>query len=52
MNIFEDRKESDLNFTLACNLRSKTSLAFKSQNVRTTNKTFELVRSSHTFSEK
>ena len=26
------RKESDLNFKLACNLRSRTSKAFKSQN--------------------
>ena len=37
---FIRRKESDLNFELACNLRSRTYQAIKSQNVRKTNKTF------------
>ena len=36
-------------FELACNLRSRTSSAFKSQNVRKTNKTFDLLGCSHSF---
>ena len=43
------RKESNLNFILACNLRSKTYQAFKSQNVRKTSKTFVLLGCSHSF---
>ena len=39
---FRIRKKSDLNFELACNLRSRTDQAFKSQNVRKTKKTFDL----------
>ena len=39
----KNRKESDINFKLACNLRSRTSKAFKSQNVRKINKTFDLL---------
>ena len=46
---FMRRKELDLNFKLACNLRSRTSSAFKSQNVRKTNKTFDLLGCSHSF---
>ena len=34
---------------IACNLRSRTSSAFKSQNVRKTNKTFDLLGCSHSF---
>ena len=47
----KNRKESDLNFKLACNLRSRISKAFKSQNVRKTNKTFDLLGCSHFFSK-
>ena len=43
------RKESDINFKLACSLRSRTSKAFKSQNVRKINKTFDLLGCSHSF---
>ena len=43
------RKESYLNFKLACNLRSRTYQAVKSQNVRKTNKTFDLLGCSHSF---
>ena len=43
------RKELDLNFKLACNLRSRTSSVFKSQNIRKTNKTFDLLGCSHSF---
>ena len=39
----KNRKESDINFKLACNLRSRTSKAFKSHNVRKINKTFDLL---------
>ena len=49
---FMRRKELDLNFKLACNLRSRTSSAFKSQNVRKTNKTFDLLGCSHLFFKK
>ena len=43
------RKESNLNFKLACNLGSRTYQPFKSQNVRKTNKTFELLGCSPSF---
>ena len=46
---YKNRKEKDLNFKLAGNLRSRTSVAFKSQNVRKTNKTFDLLGCSHSF---
>ena len=44
---FRIRKKSNLNFKLACNLRSRTYQAFKSENVRKTNKTFDLLGCSH-----
>ena len=46
---FKNRKKSYLNFKKTCNLRSRTSTAFKSQNVRKTNKTFDLLGCSHSF---
>ena len=49
---FRIRKESSLNFQLACNLRSRTYQAFKSQNVRKINKSFDFLRCSHSFSQK
>ena len=45
----KNRRDLDLNFKLACNLRSRTSSAFKSRNVRKTNKTFDLLGCSHSF---
>ena len=42
-------KKTDLNFKIACNLRSRTSSAFKSQNVKKTKKTFDLLGCSHSF---
>ena len=45
----KSRRESDLKFKLACNFRSRTNKAFKSQNVRKTNKTFNLLGCSHSF---
>ena len=46
---FRRRRDSDLNYKLACNLRTRTSLAFKSQNVRKTKKTFDLLGCSQSF---
>ena len=45
----KNRREKDLNFKLACNLRSRTSSAFKSQEVKKKNKTFDLLGCSHSF---
>ena len=44
-----NRRKIDLNFTIACNLRTRTSSSFKSQNVRKTCKTFDLLGCSHSF---
>ena len=50
INIYEkNRKKTDLNYKLACNLRSRTSSAFKSQNIRKINKTFDLLGCSFSF---
>ena len=46
---FKNRKKSDSNYKLTCNLRSRTSTAFKSQDVRKTYKTFDLLGCSHSF---
>ena len=43
------KRQSDSNFKLVCNLRSRTYKAFKSQNVRKINKTFDLLGCSHSF---
>ena len=45
----KNKKKLDSNYKLACNLRSRTTTAFKSQNVRKTNKTFDLLGCSHSF---
>ena len=45
----KNRMKTDLNFKLARNLRSRTSKAFKAQNVRKINKTFDLLGCSHSF---
>ena len=45
----KERRKKDLNFKLVCNLRSRTSKAFEAQNVRKTNKTFDLLGCSHSF---
>ena len=50
INIYEkNKRKTDLNFKLACNLRSRTSSAFKSQNVRKTNKTFDFLGCAQSF---
>ena len=46
---FKNRKESDITFKLDRSLRSKTSKAFKSQNVIKINKTFDSLGYSHSF---
>ena len=43
------RKEPSLNIKLACNSRSRTYQAFKSQNARKINKTFDLLGCSQSF---
>ena len=43
------RKDEDINFRLARNLRKRVLNAFKAQNVRKTNKTFDLLGCSHSF---
>ena len=46
------RRKTDLYFKIACNLRSRTNSASKSQNVRKTNKTFDLIGFSLDFFKK
>ena len=43
------RKDEDINFRLACNLRKRVLNAFKARNVRKTNKTFYLLGCSQSF---
>ena len=43
------RKNEDINFRLASNLRKRVLSAFKARNVRKTNKTFSLLGCSHSF---
>ena len=45
----KNRRDLDFYFKIACNLRSRTSSAFKSQLVRKTNKTYDLLGCSHSF---
>ena len=45
----KERRKTDLNFKLVCNLQSRTSKAFKAQNVKKTNKTFDLLGWFHSF---
>ena len=50
INFYEkNRRDSDLNFKLAHSIRVRTNKAFKSQNVRKTNKSFDLLEYSHSF---
>ena len=43
------RRESDINFKLICNMRNRLCKAFKSQNIRKTNKTIDLIGCSTKF---
>ena len=47
--IDKERRKTDLNFKLFSNMRVITNKAFKSQNVRKTNKTFDLLGCSTSF---
>ena len=50
INLYEKNKKiTILNFKIACNLRSRTNKAFKSQNVEKVNKTFDLLGCSESF---
>ena len=50
INLYQKkRRDSDLNFKLALNIRVRTNKAFKSQNVRKTNETFDLLGCSLSF---
>ena len=44
-----ERRKTDINFKLAHNIRVRTNKAFKSENVRKKNKTFDLSGCSHSF---
>ena len=49
-NIYiKNRRSIDIEFKLACNLRSRTREAFKSKNLKKNNKTLELLGCSHNF---
>ena len=43
------RRDSDLDFKLACNLRNWLYKAYKAQNVLKTSRTFDLLGCSHSF---
>ena len=45
----KERRKTDLNFKLISNIKNRTNKAFKSQNVRKTNKTFDLLGCSNSF---
>ena len=45
----KNKRKTDLHHKIACNLRLRTNKAFKSKNVRKTNKTFGLLGCSHSF---
>ena len=52
-NLYEkNHRKSNLKFKLACNLRSRTKKAFKSQNVEKVNKTFDFIGCSQSFSKR
>ena len=49
INLYEKRREIDFVYKLANNIRLRTIQSFKAQNVRKTNKTFDLLGCSHSF---
>ena len=49
MNITKTKMKTDLKFKLASYMRNRPYKAFKAQNVRKTNKTFDLLGCSHSF---
>ena len=46
------RRKTDFNFKLICNIRARTNKAFKSQNITKTNKTIHLIGCSNSFLRK
>ena len=46
------KRLTDLNFKLVCNMRGRTNRALKTQNVRNINKKFDLIRCSDSFFRK
>ena len=53
MNTYErQRRKTDFNFKLICNIRRRTNSAFKSQSIKKTIKTIDLIGCSQTFSSK
>ena len=53
INAYErQRRQTDFNFKLICNIRVRTRQAFKSQNVEKLNKTFDLLGCSQSFLRK
>ena len=53
INVYEkNNRKIDFNFKLAHNIRVRTRLAFKSQNVEKLNKTFDLIGCSQSFLRK
>ena len=52
-NLYErNKRKTNLNFKLACNIRSRTNQVFKSQNVKTLNSTIDLIGCSLDFLKK
>ena len=50
INVYnKNKRELDSNFKLVCNLRSRTSSAFKSENNKEMNKTIHFLGFSHSF---
>ena len=47
--LFIRRKETDLNFKLASDIGTRTDLAFKTQKVRQTTRTSNILQCSHSF---
>ena len=45
------KRKTDFNFKLICNIRVRTNKAFKSQNIKKTNKTNDLIGCSNSFWE-
>ena len=50
INIYvKNKRKTDFNFKLTCNIGTRTNKAFRSQNIRKTNKTFHLLRCCNSF---
>ena len=47
-----EKRKTDFNFKLICNIGTRNNKAFKSQNIRKTNKTIDLIRCFNSFFKK